>query len=256
VSPASASGPAALGRVGFSRGADAYERGRPGYPDELVRRLARAAALGPGTLALDVAAGTGKLARQLAGAGARTLALEPSAAMRAEARVRTPTLPVVAGTAEALPLVAGCCALVTVAQAFHWLEPSAALAELARVLRPGGVAALVWNERDETVPWVAELGRILEPPESVPTRQASTRGPLLDGAPGFGPLEHWRLAHRQPVDLDGLVDLAGSRSWVSVLPAAERRALLARVRALGAAQAPPLVMPYRTEAFVARRRAG
>jgi len=63
--------------------------------------------------------------------------------------------------AEALPLPDGDVDAVVAGQAAHWFDPAPAALELRRVLRPGGVVGLVWNARDERVPWVAALGEIL-----------------------------------------------------------------------------------------------
>ena len=65
------------------------------------------------------------------------------------------------GTAEAIPLPDASVDVVTVAQAFHWFDAPAALAEIARVLAPGGGLAILWNERDESTAWVAEMSRLI-----------------------------------------------------------------------------------------------
>jgi SAM-dependent methyltransferase len=134
---------------GFERAASEYERARPSYPAEVLGLLPSDG------LIVDVAAGTGKLTRLLPG---HVVAVEPVAAMRAIAATFAPT---VAGTAELLPLRDACADAVTVAQAFHWFDIQRALAEVRRVLRPGGTLLLVWNERDERVPWVNEMGGII-----------------------------------------------------------------------------------------------
>ena len=144
-----------LGIEGFASASDTYERGRPSYPDALVRHLRDDWGLTAASLVADVAAGTGKLARQLQAAAAHCVAVEPSAAMRAECRNASPGVAAVAGAAESLPLADHAFDLVSVAQAFHWFDAPRALHEMARVLRPGGVVVLVWNERDTSLPWAS-----------------------------------------------------------------------------------------------------
>jgi SAM-dependent methyltransferase len=107
----------------------------------LVERLG----LGTGRVVVDLAAGTGKLARQLVPSGARVVAVEPLAELRSLIPEGIETLE---GTAEAIPLPDDFADAVTVAQAFHWFDAAAALGEIERVLRPGGLLALVSNRRD------------------------------------------------------------------------------------------------------------
>jgi SAM-dependent methyltransferase len=107
----------------------------------LVERLG----LGPGRVVVDLAAGTGKLARQLVPSGARVIAVEPLAEMRA---LIPAGIEVLEGTAESIPLPDASADAVTVAQAFHWFDAEAALREIGRVLRPGGLLALISNRRD------------------------------------------------------------------------------------------------------------
>ena len=107
----------------------------------LVKRLG----LGPGRVVVDLAAGTGKLARQLVPSGARVVAVEPLAEMRSLIPAGIETLD---GTAEAIPLPDASADAITVAQAFHWFDAEAALREIERVLQPGGLLALVSNRRE------------------------------------------------------------------------------------------------------------
>ena len=134
--------------AGFSAAAEVYERARPGYPDEAVAWVAELLGIAPGRDVLDLAAGTGKLTRQLVPFGARIVAVEPIDAMRAELERAVPGVEALAGSAEAIPLPDTSVDAVTCAQAFHWFRPEAAVAEIRRVLRPGGGLALLWNGRD------------------------------------------------------------------------------------------------------------
>ncbi len=145
--------------VGFSRAAEVYERARPSYPAEAVDWMVEVTGLGPGYTVVDVGAGTGKLTRLLAPTGARVVAVEPVAEMRALIE----RAEVLEGTAEALPFPDGAADVVTVAQAFHWFELDRALPEIHRVLRPGGHLALFWNSRDLDDPLQAALERLLQP---------------------------------------------------------------------------------------------
>jgi SAM-dependent methyltransferase len=129
----------------FARSAAQYERARPGYAPAAVAFLVERLGLGPDRVVVDLAAGTGKLARQLVPSGARVVAVEPLAEMRSFIPAG---IEVLDGTAEAIPLPDDFADAVTVAQAFHWFDAEAALREIERVVRPGGLLALVSNRRE------------------------------------------------------------------------------------------------------------
>src|SRR5438105_7464268 len=122
----------------FGSAADKYERGRPDYPLAAVEWLAAELGLGAGRTVLDLAAGTGKLTRQLLPTGSRVIAVEPSAEMRAVLEASLLEVEALDGTAESIPLPDGSVDAITVAQAFHWFKLPDALEEMRRVLRPAG----------------------------------------------------------------------------------------------------------------------
>ena len=143
----------------FGRAAAAYERGRPAYPPEAVDWL-----LPPGARqVVDLGAGIGKLTGMLTARGLEVSAVEPSDGMRAQLVAALPQVPALSGTGERIPLPDNSSDCILVAQAWHWVDEDVALPEVARVLRPGGRLGLVWNLRDESVGWVAQLGEILRP---------------------------------------------------------------------------------------------
>ena len=141
----------------FGVAADVYERARPLYPDEAIEWILPEGA----RTVLDLGAGTGKLTRALAARGLEVVAVEPLAEMRTNLAWAAPEARILDGTAEAIPLEDDSVDLITVAQAWHWVDPARATAEAARVLRPGGTLALIWNRRDERVDWVARLGQVM-----------------------------------------------------------------------------------------------
>ncbi len=239
--------------AGFTAGAEAYERGRPSYPQAAVDRLIRELAIGPGRLVVDLAAGTGKLTRLLVPSGAEVVAIEPVTAMRQQLRMALPGVPVAAGTAEALPLGPGRVDAVTVAQAFHWFDAERALAEIARALRPGGGLGLIWNERDESVPWVKELGRAIRWDVSMPYHMGTDWRTVVDASGRFTPMGRQQFPYGQELDVDALADRVASTSYVAAMTEAERAPLLGRVRALVDGFPPRFTLPYVTETFWCRR---
>lgn len=243
-----------MGRRGFETGADTYERARPAYPVAALDHLTDTAGIRGGVRVLDLAAGTGKLTRQLCARGAACVAVEPSPAMRREFRRVLPGVAIAAGTAEAIPLTGESVQAAVVAQAFHWFDPARSLDEIARVLRPGGWLALIWNERDESDPMVAELVRISKWEANQPYPMGQDFGELVDRSGRFGPVERTKFSFVQSVDRRRFVEQVASRSYVQVLPEAARHDLLARVAELGSSLEEPISVPHVTDLFCARLR--
>jgi ubiquinone/menaquinone biosynthesis C-methylase UbiE len=230
---------------GFGAGAAAYEAARPGYPDEAITLLAEEVRIGPGTEVCDLAAGTGKLTRRLVELGAQVTAVEPVEAMRAQAAAAVPRAALLDGTAEAIPLEEGSVDVVTVAQAFHWFDAPAALAEIARVLRPAGRLAILWNERDETMPWVAEMSRVIHWHERTVSRYQHTDWAAVVGAAGgFTPLAERLIRWEQPHTREVLADRVRSISYIAAMPTVERERHVSEVLALVARRAEPFPLPY------------
>jgi SAM-dependent methyltransferase len=149
-----------------------YAALRPGYPPDAVAFLVGDR---PRRL-LDLGAGTGLLTDVLVGAGHDVVAVDPSPEMLAELSAHLPGVVPAVGTAEAVPLGDASVDAVVAGQAAHWFDPAPAAREIRRVLRPGGTLGLVWNTRDERVPWVAALGVTSpgKPADTRPTRAWST----------------------------------------------------------------------------------
>jgi SAM-dependent methyltransferase len=224
--------------LGFDANAGAYEASRPSYPAEAVAHIVGHGGIGPGTRVLDLAAGTGKLTRLLVPTGAEVVAVEPVAGMRDRLTALLPGVEVHDGTAEDLPLADGSVDAVTIAQAFHWFDAPVALAELRRVLRPGGHLFLVWNVRDRDVDWVRVFGDLLvDGPDAERPYDSYYEvdyAALVAGDGGFAPVQRWDHAWDQPSDPDLLVARAESVSVVGSLPPADKARVLDRVRNLAA----------------------
>jgi SAM-dependent methyltransferase len=240
--------------LGFARAPEAYERGRPPYPEDAITWLAEALGLRPGRGVLDLAAGTGRLTRALASTGADVVAVEPVAEMRAKIAETLPEVEVLTGTAESIPLADAAVDATTVGQAFHWFRGDEALTEIHRVLRPGGRLGLIWNGRDDSAEWVAALTRIMEPYRGdAPAYRRDEWRKAFGRTPLFGALEHRRFRLDHELDPEGLVARVTSVSFIAALPDDEREAVVSRVRDLVRGR-DRITLPYRTDVFWCERR--
>ncbi|HEU4567345.1 MAG TPA: class I SAM-dependent methyltransferase [Marmoricola sp.] len=209
--------------LSFAAVADAYDRARPSYPEEAVAWLVGRQ---PATV-VELGAGTGKLTELLVAAGHDVLATDPLPEMLAHLRRRLPDVRTALASAEEIPVPSRSVDVVVCAQSFHWFDHDVALPEIARVLRPGGRIALVWNHRDTGIPWVRRLERIIGEKDE---RDQNVR-PLME-TPHFGWVEEQEFRFWQSLDADLLADLVRSRSYIAVLPEERRAGVLAQVRAL------------------------
>jgi SAM-dependent methyltransferase len=237
--------------LSFGAVACAYERSRPGYPVDAVRWLAGDEPCD----VVDLGAGTGKLTRSLAAQGHRVTAVEPLPEMLAQLEAAVPGVAALAGSAEAIPLADGSADVVTVAQAFHWFDQQVALREIARVLRPGGRLSLVWNTRDDSETWVAELTDTIIGRSEFRDGGVDAVVSSIDESGLYGPVERASYAHVQPLTRVELVELVRSRSQCAVLAEEERQPVLDHAGELFDTHATDgvLAMPYVTECFRTQR---
>jgi SAM-dependent methyltransferase len=243
------------GAVGFDRAGDVYERARPSYPDAAIACLVAQLDVRPQTTLVDLGAGTGKLTRLLAASGADIVAVEPLAGMWQQLVSTVASAAVVAGVAEAIPLADRSVHAVTAGQAFHWFRAPEALAEIHRVLEPGGRLGLIWNVRNAAVAWVRRFDEILMPYEGeTPREWRRAWSPSFSSSSLFTPLEVAEFEMGQELDAAGLVDRAASVSFVAALSDEERRPVLDEIRALAATLPARFTLPYRTTVYRCSKR--
>ena len=203
--------------------ADVYDRGRPSFPREAAEWLVGSH---PVTV-LELGAGTGKLTEHLVALGHDVHATDPAPEMLDELKRRLPDTRATAAGAEDLPVPDRSIDVVVAAQCFHWFDHDRALPEIARVLKPGGQLALVWNRRDERIPWVRRLGRIVGNQDQLVDESAQ---PLVLSSL-FGFVEEATFPHWQEINRETVLDLALSLSTVASLDEDARAAKLDEVRA-------------------------
>jgi ubiquinone/menaquinone biosynthesis C-methylase UbiE len=251
----------------FGGAADEYERGRPGYPAAAIDRVAAELGLGEGSVVVDLAAGTGKLTRDLVPRFGRVIAIDPLDAMLARLLEVAPAAETMRGSAEAMPLEDAGADAVLVAQAFHWFDGEAALAEIARVLGPRGGLGLLWNSSPWELregPWFAALDDLLEE-NRVDLATAKRHGSGLwrrtfERDQLFEPLQHAAYRHEQRVPRGDFLAGLASRSYIATLAASKRASVLEQIDALLERNDAPMAgstvtVPLTTAVFWTRKRA-
>jgi len=247
--------------LSFGPAADLYDRIRPRYPDAAIRWILAPVPAAARSLVVDLGAGTGILTRQIEALGYEVVPVEPDDRMRAKAGPAA-----LAGTAEDIPLPDGSVDAVLAGQSYHWFDHTRAHAEIARGLRPGGVFAPVWNDRDEDVPWVAALSAVAEDHRDR-SGDGRTIGAIKDdvmarklgAAVEFGPVELELFRQSVTHTAETLVTLMRSRSWYLVADPEQRAQMDAAIRNLCAPH-PDLAgraefeLPYVTRAYRTHRR--
>lgn len=237
----------------FGAEAENYEAGRPDYPFEAVAWMLEPMPDGARRIA-DVGAGTGKLTRVLAKApGAEIVAIDPDPAMLEALRAALPGVPTFAGTAESLPLPDAGVDAVVLGQAWHWVDPVAASAEIGRAVRSGGVLGLIWNLRDDRVDWVRRLTQIMHGSHA---EMMLAAGDPVTAAP-FGPLEQESWEWTRAITREQLHSMASSRSYIITASAEEKARIRNEMDALfdelGLHADATIELPYVTRAFRAVR---
>jgi SAM-dependent methyltransferase len=220
----------------FGAAAGAYAEHRPGYAEAAVRWALEPVLDHQPVRVADLGAGTGKLTATLVSLGAETTAVEPDPQMLAELRRAIPAVSSVPGSAEEIPLPDASLDAVLAGQAMHWFDMDRALPEIARVLRPGGVLAGLWNVDDDRVGWVAGLAEISKRRSSITLTRwresaAKARQEQLLGEHSdlFTAAEVDEFGHGLARTADSLVATIGTHSHLLVMDEAERARLLARV---------------------------
>jgi SAM-dependent methyltransferase len=240
--------------TGFPSAVESYERGRPDYPLAALECMKTELSLASGAVAADIGAGTGKFTRQLVKTGAKIIAIEPVEEMRSKLISNLPDIDVFEGTAESIPLQDESVDIVVAAQAFHWFDGEKALKEFHRILRKGGKLGLIWNARDESVEWVAELDKIYAPYEGATPRYKSGQWKSAFSSPLFTQLEHRQFRHVQICTVQMVVDRVKSTSFIAALPPDEQRNVSEQVRTLlrthpTTANKDQVELPYLTDVY-------
>lgn len=202
-------------RQRFTETVDDYARYRPSYPEALVDWVLERTRLGPGARVLDLGCGTGISSRLFASRGLEVIGVDPNPAMlkRAEQAGGGPRY--VRGEALATGLAAHSVDLVIIAQAFHWFYGEPVLAELGRVLAPGGACAPFWNVRDDRDPAMAEYEALLQTLEAY--RAVDRFDDVLDwidARSDLAPIERAEFPHHQQLDREAFFGRVFSSSYV------------------------------------------
>jgi SAM-dependent methyltransferase len=238
----------------FGAAATDYATHRPSYPLDAIRwamapltgdegrdqAKRESSRTGPIDV-LDLGAGTGKLTAQLAGMSTsagplQVVAVEPDPQMLAELQRRLPAVRALAGKAEAIPLPDGSVDFVVAGQAIHWFNLDLAIPEIARILRPGGILAGLWNADDARVRWVAGLheasGRRTVVPIGGTERDDEDMNDWLGSAGKrlFCPPEEAEFTHSHARTAESMIATLRTHSAFLIMTPEDREAALGGVR--------------------------
>jgi SAM-dependent methyltransferase len=256
----------------FDAWAGDYDRYRPGYPEELFRTIRARLNLPDHPLVVDLGAGTGRASLAMAELGWRVTAVEPGKPMldvlRGKAANRGLLVATLQASAESTRLDAASADLATAAQAFHWFDGNLAIAEMARIVKPGGGAAVFWNVREESRSAFvddyhgmlqerfgdADTGQYLQ--AGRPMGRDGTRAAFA-GSRSFEAPELIELHHDVRMTADDFVGMAFTASYVRALSPQEQERFRLDLAALlgrhGLNDGRPFAVPYRTDLWIARR---
>lgn len=234
-----------------------YQQARPDYSADGVAAVARELGVSGQSTVLDLAAGTGKIARALRPLAGRVVAVEPAAPMRAEIERLDPAVEVIAGVAEAIPLADASVDAAFVGDAFHWFDGERALPEIARVLPAGGGVAVLWHipdagDDEEAARWYRDVWAAFAPyREGVAANSEKSFAAwhaVFERSTDFGPLRYRRFESRHRWTQEGFLAYAQSWSHVAALDP-ETRAGAVEVARRALANAPAeLVFGFHTDA--------
>lgn len=196
---------------------------------------------------MELGAGTGKFTERLVALGHEVQATDPDPAMLALLAERVPEARRTIAAADALPVPDASVDVVVAAQCYHWFDPATALPEIARVLVPGGHLGLVWNLRDERIPWVRRLGKVMGATAETTDGVESLMASDLFGETAEAVFSLWHEVNRESI-----VDLVRSRSYVATQPVDEQQRLIEAVLAFydeyGRGM-DGMKLPYRTHCY-------
>jgi ubiquinone/menaquinone biosynthesis C-methylase UbiE len=202
-------------RERFTAAADLYHRHRPSYPAALIDWILTTASLVPPAKVADIGCGTGISTRLLADRGFDVVGVDPNEEMLARARDAAGAR-YQKGEAAATGLPDRSVDLVTVAQAFHWFDVPRALAEIARILRPGRWSAAFWNVRALTTAFMVEYDELLRrySHEYAILESHEQAGRRIAASPGVLDLREAEFASAQRLGLESFLGRVYSSSYV------------------------------------------
>jgi SAM-dependent methyltransferase len=241
----------------FSKQAESYRRSRPTYPETLVDLLIEDANVAAGDAVADFGAGTGIFTRLLVERGFAVTAIEPNAEMRRQNDV--PLARWLVGTFEASGLNDASQRWAVSAQAFHWADPQRSLPEIRRVLQPGCLFTVLWNQRvnrdSEILSWTVDAIHRHVPNYNEGHRDRPWQA-VLESTGDFTFVTHRVIAHQVRMSQERYLDLWRSHNQLNTLAGLARfESLLQDIREyLERRGVTELDVPYRCESWSARRR--
>lgn len=228
---------------------DVYDAARPRYPDALYDALPDLS----GDV-LELGAGTGIATRELVQRAGRLVSTDLGPKMLGRLHERSPQVPVALCRSEALPFAAGSFDVVCGAQMWHWVDVPVAAPEVLRVLRPGGVLAVWWNEvAADGLPWWDAQQARLEAGNARYRRGYRERDYGAELSPWFSSVQHWTAIWERTLDWPTYEQWLRSKSYVLALDDVEAFVAAERESLVDAFPDGRIVEPFEVSLWVARR---
>jgi SAM-dependent methyltransferase len=217
----------------FQTDTGAYERGRPEYPQKVVDFFSVSFPILPNSVVLEIGVGTGKFTKLLLEAGVQIIALEPLENMRNKFTQMFPTIQVIDGVAESIPLPDKSVGSCDRGSGVSLVRRAQSDEEIHRVLKPNGNLGLVWNVQNRSHDWVEKLGQIVDVHEKgIAQYRTSQWKNAFATFKIFSPLQEVKFQHTHASTPEMIIDRVDSISFIQALPEAERKKALKEVRNL------------------------
>lgn len=244
-------------KIGYAQPKQSYEQGRPSYPKGAVTTLLHKINVTENSKVLEVGAGSGKFTKLLVSDFPNLTASEPVQGMIDQFSINLPKTPIYKASAESLPFPDQIFDSVVCAQAFHWFDSKEALIEFSRVLKKRGTLGFIWNTKDTSYEWVAQLEGLIDDYQGETPRYKTGqwKSAFSSNPQIFSPLEKEIFSYEHEGTKETIIQRVLSTSFIAALPNAEKEKVKEKAEHILSqyfTNSNKMIMPYITEIYWAK----